>query len=125
MLLADSVGLACSSCSTRRRPRSGSPSCSTTCSRCPSDEIAPIVGARRPRPGSWRAARAAASAAPLGQDADLAAQREIVDAFLAARRDFDALIAVLDPDVVSGSTAAGLGTRDGPQEARGAEDTWR
>jgi len=35
-------------------------------------------------------------------DADLTRQREIVDAFLAASRggDFDALLAMLDPDVV-------------------------
>jgi hypothetical protein len=35
-------------------------------------------------------------------DADLGAQREVVDAFLAAARDgdFDRLVAVLDPDVV-------------------------
>jgi RNA polymerase sigma-70 factor (ECF subfamily) len=35
-------------------------------------------------------------------DADVARQREVVDAFLAAARDgdFDALLAVLDPDVV-------------------------
>jgi hypothetical protein len=35
-------------------------------------------------------------------DADLGRQRELVDAFLAASRDgnFDALLAVLDPDVV-------------------------
>ena len=35
-------------------------------------------------------------------DADLTRQREVVDAFLAAARggDFDALVAVLDPDVV-------------------------
>jgi RNA polymerase sigma-70 factor (ECF subfamily) len=35
-------------------------------------------------------------------DADLARQREVVEAFLAASRDgdFDALVAVLDPDVV-------------------------
>jgi len=35
-------------------------------------------------------------------DADLLAQREVVDAFLAAARagDFDALVAVLDPDIV-------------------------
>jgi hypothetical protein len=35
-------------------------------------------------------------------DADLRRQREVVDAFLAAARDgdFDALVAVLDPDVV-------------------------
>ena len=35
-------------------------------------------------------------------DSDLTRQREVVDAFLAASRrgDFDALLAVLDPDVV-------------------------
>jgi RNA polymerase sigma-70 factor (ECF subfamily) len=35
-------------------------------------------------------------------DADLASQREVVGAFLAAARagDFEALLAVLDPDVV-------------------------
>jgi ketosteroid isomerase-like protein len=40
-------------------------------------------------------------AAPV-PDADLARQREVVDAFLATSRggDFDALLAVLDPDVV-------------------------
>ena len=40
-------------------------------------------------------------------DADLDKQREIVDAFLAASRagDFDALVAVLDPDVVFRSAA--------------------
>ena len=41
-------------------------------------------------------------------DADLAKQREVVDAFLAASRagDFDALIAVLDPDVVFRASGA-------------------
>jgi hypothetical protein len=36
------------------------------------------------------------------QDADLTAQRAVVDAFLAAARegDFEALVTVLDPDVV-------------------------
>ena len=36
------------------------------------------------------------------KDADLTSQREVVDAFLAASRagNFDALLAVLDPDVV-------------------------
>jgi ketosteroid isomerase-like protein len=40
-------------------------------------------------------------AAPVPEP-DLARQREVVDAFLAAARagDFDALVAVLDPDVV-------------------------
>ncbi len=37
-----------------------------------------------------------------GPDADLTRQREVADAFLAASRggDFDALVTVLDPDVV-------------------------
>jgi RNA polymerase sigma factor (sigma-70 family) len=51
-------------------------------------------------------------------DIDAGAQREVVDAFLAAARegDFDALVAVLDPDiVVRGDT--GTGTVD---EVRGA-----
>jgi ketosteroid isomerase-like protein len=40
--------------------------------------------------------------APATPDADLARQREVVDAFFAAARrgDFDALVALLDPDVV-------------------------
>jgi hypothetical protein len=41
-------------------------------------------------------------------DADLAAQWELVDAFLAAARDgdFDALLAVLDPTSCAASTPA-------------------
>src|SRR3954447_41901 len=66
-------------------------------------EIAPIV-ARSPaaaRQLASRARRRVRGAAPQ-PDADLAAQREVVDAFLAAARagDFEALVAVLDPDVV-------------------------
>jgi RNA polymerase sigma factor (sigma-70 family) len=69
----------------------------------PFDEIAPIVG-RSPaavRQLASRARRRVQGAAPV-PDADLARQREVVDAFLAAARggDFDALLAVLDPDVV-------------------------
>jgi RNA polymerase sigma factor (sigma-70 family) len=68
----------------------------------PFDEIAPIVGR------SSTAARKLASRARQRvqgarvPDADLTRQREVVDAFLAAARDgdFDALLAVLDPDVV-------------------------
>jgi hypothetical protein len=53
-------------------------------------------------------------------DADVAAQREVVDAFLAAAREgeFDALVAVLDPDVV---LRADLGAAGGLIEVRGAE----
>jgi RNA polymerase sigma factor (sigma-70 family) len=69
----------------------------------PFDEIAPIVG-RSPtaaRQLASRARRRVRGAAPA-PDADLARQREVVDAFLAAARggDFDALVALLDPDVV-------------------------
>ena len=69
----------------------------------PFDEIAPIVGR------SSTATRQLASRArrrvrgtPAIPDADLARQREVVDAYLAAARggNLDALLAVLDPDVV-------------------------
>ncbi len=69
----------------------------------PFDEIAPVVG-RSPaaaRQLASRARRRVRGAAPE-PDEDLDRQREVVDAFLAASRggDFDALLAVLDPDVV-------------------------
>jgi RNA polymerase sigma factor (sigma-70 family) len=69
----------------------------------PFDEIAPIVG-RSPaaaRQLASRARRRVQGASPE-PDVDMARQREIVDAFLAAARggDFDALLALLDPEVV-------------------------
>ena len=69
----------------------------------PFDEVAPIVD-RSPaaaRQLASRARRRVQGATPT-PDADLARQREVVDAFLAAARggDFEALLAVLDPDVV-------------------------
>jgi RNA polymerase sigma-70 factor (ECF subfamily) len=69
----------------------------------PFDDIAPIVE-RSPeaaRQLASRARRRVRGAAPA-PDADLTAQWGVVDAFLAAARDgnFDALVAVLDPDVV-------------------------
>jgi RNA polymerase sigma-70 factor (ECF subfamily) len=77
----------------------------------PFEEIAPIVD-RTPaaaRQLASRARRRVQGAAPKS-DPDLAEQRRVVDAFLAAARagDFDALIAVLDPDaVLRVDTAAG------------------
>jgi RNA polymerase sigma-70 factor, ECF subfamily len=69
----------------------------------PFDEIAPIVG-RSPSAARQLASRARrrVQGATSVPDADPASQREVVDAFLAAARggDFDALLAVLDPDVV-------------------------
>jgi RNA polymerase sigma-70 factor (ECF subfamily) len=69
----------------------------------PFEEIADVVG-RTPaaaRQLASRARRRVRGASPT-PDPDLARQREVVDAFLAAARsgDFDGLIAVLDPDVV-------------------------
>jgi RNA polymerase sigma factor (sigma-70 family) len=69
----------------------------------PFDEIAPILGrsTAAARQLASRARRRIKAAAP-DLDADLTRQREVVDAFLAASRDgdFDALLALLDPDVV-------------------------
>src|SRR2546423_4775193 len=69
----------------------------------PFEEIAPIVD-RAPaatRQLASRARRRVRGAAP-SPDPDLARQREVVEAFLAASRagDFEALLEVLDPDVV-------------------------
>jgi RNA polymerase sigma factor (sigma-70 family) len=69
----------------------------------PFDEIAPIIE-RSPaatRQLASRARRRIQGATPF-PDADLRSQREITDAFLAASRggDFEALITLLDPDVV-------------------------
>jgi RNA polymerase sigma factor (sigma-70 family) len=69
----------------------------------PFDQIAPIVD-RTPaaaRQLASRARRRVRGAVPE-PDTDLTEQRRIVDAFLAAARDgdFQALVAVLDPDVV-------------------------
>jgi RNA polymerase sigma-70 factor (ECF subfamily) len=79
------------------------------------DEIAPILG-RSPvavRQLASRARRRVQGAATT-KEADLARQREVVDAFLAASRngDFDALLAVLDPEVVfrADQAAAAVGS---------------
>jgi RNA polymerase sigma factor (sigma-70 family) len=88
----------------------------------PFEEIAPIVG-RSPTATRQLASRARrrVQGAALAPDADLARQREVVDAFFAASRDgdFDTLLAVLDPDVVlridGGAVRAGLS-----REVRGA-----
>ena len=70
----------------------------------PFDEIGEIIG-RSPDAARQLASRGRrrVRGAPLNEDADLSEQRALVDAFLAAVRagDFEALIAVLDPDVVS------------------------
>jgi RNA polymerase sigma-70 factor (ECF subfamily) len=72
----------------------------------PFDEIATVLG-RTPaasRQLASRARRRVQGGAPVS-DADPARQREVVEAFLAAARegDLEALVAVLDPDVVARS----------------------
>jgi RNA polymerase sigma factor (sigma-70 family) len=71
----------------------------------PFDEIAPMVG-RTPattRQLASRARRRVRGADLQVPDPDIARQREVVDAFFAAahRGDLDALVAILDPDVVA------------------------
>jgi RNA polymerase sigma factor (sigma-70 family) len=84
----------------------------------PFEEIAPIVD-RSPaaaRQLASRARRRVRGTAPE-PDVDLARQREVVDAFLAASRDgdFEALVALLDPDVVLRAEGP-----DAPRYLRGA-----
>ena len=88
----------------------------------PFDEIAPIVGrsAAATRQLASRARRRV-QGAPEAPNPGHVPQREVVEAFLAASRggDFDALLAVLDPDVVfrADRRAAQMG---GVAELRGA-----
>jgi len=77
----------------------------------PFDEIAEIVE-RTPtatRQLASRARRRVRASAP-DPDTDRAAQRRVVDAFLAAARsgDFEALVALLDPDVVFRTDGGGV-----------------
>jgi RNA polymerase sigma-70 factor (ECF subfamily) len=69
----------------------------------PFDEIAPIVGrsTEAARQLASRARRRVQGASPV-PDVELAEQQRVVEAFLAAARggDFDALLELLDPDVV-------------------------
>jgi RNA polymerase sigma-70 factor, ECF subfamily len=93
----------------------------------PFDEIGPMVG-RSPtaaRQLASRARRRVQSAAPP-PSADLARQREVVDAFLAAARagDFDGLVAVLHPDVVARADG-GTARPDATAVVHGAENVAR
>jgi len=88
----------------------------------PFDEIAAIVD-RSPDAARQLASRARrrVQAENTVPDADLDAQREVVEAFLAAARDgdFDRLVAVLDPDVVLRADLGPL-PAGGSREVRGA-----
>jgi RNA polymerase sigma factor (sigma-70 family) len=90
----------------------------------PFDEIAPIVD-RSPEAARQLASRARrrVRAEETVPDADLDAQREVVEAFLAAARDgdFDRLVAVLDPEVVLRADLGAAGSRElrGPAAVAG------
>jgi RNA polymerase sigma-70 factor, ECF subfamily len=89
----------------------------------PFEEIAPMVGrsSDAARQLASRARRRVRGLAPT-PDTDLAGQREVVNAFFAAARggDFEALVAVLDPDVVIRSDG-GATRPKATRVARGAE----
>jgi RNA polymerase sigma factor (sigma-70 family) len=88
----------------------------------PFDEIAPIVD-RSPEAARQLASRARrrVQGENTVPDADLDTQREVVDAFLAASRDgdFEALLEVLDPEVVLRADLGPL-PAGGSREVRGA-----
>ncbi len=93
----------------------------------PFEEIAEIVG-RSPTAARQLASRARrrVQGTTMIPDADRTRQRQVVDAFLAAARrgDFDALLAVLDPDVVLRADRA-LVPAVGAAEVRGAAEVAR
>ncbi len=123
-LLADSVGLALLVVLEKLTPAERLAFVLHDMFAVPFEEIGAIID-RSPEAARQLASRArrrvqAQNAVP---DSDLDAQREVVDAFLAAARegDFEALVAVLDPDVVlradGGAALAGASI-----EVRGAAE---
>ena len=122
-LLADSVGLALLVVLETLKPAERLAFVLHDMFAMPFEQIAPIVD-RSPEATRQLASRARRRVRGSARvpDADLATQWQVVDAFLIAARDgnFDALVAVLDPDVVlradAGSALPGV-----PREVRGAE----
>jgi RNA polymerase sigma factor (sigma-70 family) len=103
-LLADSVGLALQVVLDTLAPAERLAFVLHDMFELPFEEIAPMVG-RTPaaaRQLASRARRRVSGADVPAPDRDVTRQREVVDAFFSAARggDFDALVAVLDPEVV-------------------------
>jgi RNA polymerase sigma-70 factor, ECF subfamily len=121
-LLADSVGLALLVVLEKLSPAERLAFVLHDVFAVPYDEIAPIVD-RSPAAARQLASRARRRirGEDTVPDADLETQREVLDAFVAAARDgdFEALLEVLDPDVV---LRADMGpAAGGTTEVRGAE----
>jgi len=121
-LLADSVGLALLVVLETLNPAERLAFVLHDMFAVPFDEIAPIVD-RSPDAARQLASRARrrVQVENTVPDADLRAQREVVEAFHAAARDgdFDRLVAVLDPDVVLRADLGPL-PAGGSREVRGA-----
>jgi len=120
--LADSVGLALLVVLERLSPAERLAFVLHDMFGMPFEEIAAIVD-RSPeatRQLASRARRRVRGRAPV-PDADLRAQREVIEAFQAAARtgDFEAWLAGLDPDVVLRADSSGVPT-GAPIEIRGA-----
>jgi len=103
VVLADSVGLALQVVLDRLKPPERLAFVLHDVFAVPFEDVAALAG-RTPesvRQLASRARRRVADEAPV-PDGDLGRQRQAADAFFAATRagDFDALVAVLDPDVV-------------------------
>jgi len=126
-LLADSVGLALLVVLEALNPAERLAFVLHDMFAVPFDEIAPIVD-RSPEAARQLASRArrrvqGRRAIP---DADLDTQREVLDAFLAAARggDFEALLEVLDPDMVLRADT-GPDAREASRIVRGAANVAR
>jgi RNA polymerase sigma-70 factor (ECF subfamily) len=103
-LLADSIGLALLVVLDTLTPAERLAFVLHDMFQLPFEEIAPMVdrSTEAARQLASRARRRIKGAEIPAADADLARQRQVVDAFFLATRggDFDALVALLDPDVV-------------------------
>jgi RNA polymerase sigma-70 factor (ECF subfamily) len=123
-LLAESVGLALLVVLNRLDPAERIAFVLHDLFAVPFEEIAAIVG-RSPAAARQLASRARrrVQGTDTAAAADLASQRKVVDAFLAALRaaDFRALVAVLDPDVVITADAVAQPV-EAMREIRGAEN---
>jgi RNA polymerase sigma-70 factor (ECF subfamily) len=122
-LLADSVGLALLVVLEQLTPGERLAFVLHDMFALPFDEIAPIVG-RTPAATRQLASRARrrVSGSRRTPDVDLEEQRAVVDAFLAASRagDFDALLELLDPDVVFRLDGGGVRAGKGPMVVSGS-----
>jgi RNA polymerase sigma-70 factor (ECF subfamily) len=123
-VLADSVGLALLVVLDRLAPAERLAFVMHDMFGLPFEEIAPIVNRSEAatRQLASRARRRVRGGDADGAEVALGRQREVVDAFIAALRagDFEALLAVLDPDLV---VRADMGGPSGVSEIRGAA-TW-